>query len=209
MIQRDLSEFERAKRVGFSESQFETAIEALDDTAEDNLFGSKTRARVLTKTPNASAPRIPEDENTSAPREIEGSRRERRESEGLEHERTIHWRDINRIAFVAAAAGALWFLRAGPTPFFTGIGVLCALVGGYPILREAIENILERRMTMELSMAIAILAALAIREVFTALVITLFVLVVGNAGEPCPVLLSQKTRWHESGVFKDQLAVRQ
>src|ERR1700740_390945 len=42
---------------------------------------------------------------------------------------------------------------------------------------EASENILERRMTMELSMAIAILAALAIREVFTALVITLFVLV--------------------------------
>jgi len=46
-----------------------------------------------------------------------------------------------------------------------------------PDIREAIENILERRMTMELSMAIAILAALAIREVFTALVITLFVLV--------------------------------
>ena len=32
-------------------------------------------------------------------------------------------------------------------------------------------------MTMELSMAIAIVAALAIREIFTALVITLFVLV--------------------------------
>jgi heavy metal translocating P-type ATPase len=57
-----------------------------------------------------------------------------------------------------------------------GIGVLCAAVGGYPIFREAIENIMERRMTMELSMTIAILAALAIREVFTALVITLFVL---------------------------------
>jgi cation transport ATPase len=53
----------------------------------------------------------------------------------------------------------------------------CAIAGGYPIFHEAIENILERRMTMELSMAIAILAALAIREVFTALVITLFVLV--------------------------------
>jgi len=34
----------------------------------------------------------------------------------------------------------------------------------------------QRRMTMELSMAIAIVAALAIREIFTALVITLFVL---------------------------------
>jgi len=37
--------------------------------------------------------------------------------------------------------------------------VLCAIAGGYPILREAIENILARRMTMELSMAIAIPAA--------------------------------------------------
>jgi cation transport ATPase len=56
-------------------------------------------------------------------------------------------------------------------------GATCTLACGYPIFHEAVENILERRMTMELSMAIAILAALAIREVFTALVITLFVLV--------------------------------
>jgi P-type Cu+ transporter len=42
---------------------------------------------------------------------------------------------------------------------------------------EAYENIAQRRMTMELSMAITIVAALAIREIFTALVITLFVLV--------------------------------
>jgi len=58
----------------------------------------------------------------------------------------------------------------------TAAGVLCALGGGFPIYKEALENILERRMTMELSMSIAILAALAIREIFTALVITLFVL---------------------------------
>ena len=57
------------------------------------------------------------------------------------------------------------------------MGVLCTLVGGFPIFHEAYENIVQRRMTMELSMAIAIVAALAIREIFTALVITLFVLV--------------------------------
>ncbi|MGB0034968.1 MAG: cation-translocating P-type ATPase [Candidatus Acidiferrales bacterium] len=57
------------------------------------------------------------------------------------------------------------------------MGVICAIVGGFPILHEAYENIVERRMTMELSMTIAIVAALVIREVFTALVITLFVLV--------------------------------
>ena len=43
--------------------------------------------------------------------------------------------------------------------------------------RKRVENIVERRMTMELSMSIAIIAAAAIGEFFTALVITLFVLV--------------------------------
>src|SRR5213076_1424266 len=44
------------------------------------------------------------------------------------------------------------------------------------IFKEAFENLLGRRMTMELSMTIAIVAAAAIGELFTALVITLFVL---------------------------------
>ncbi len=79
--------------------------------------------------------------------------------------------------FVAVAAGAIWFLGGGRNPYVTGIGVVCALIGGFPIFHEAYENIVQRRMTMELSMAIAIVAALAIREIFTALVITLFVLV--------------------------------
>ena len=55
--------------------------------------------------------------------------------------------------------------------------MICTFVGGLPIFHEAWENIVERRMTMELSMTIAIVAALAIRELFTALVITSFVLV--------------------------------
>jgi heavy metal translocating P-type ATPase len=50
------------------------------------------------------------------------------------------------------------------------------LIGGYPIFKEAFENIVERKMTMELSMTIALLSALAIGEFFTALVITGFVL---------------------------------
>jgi heavy metal translocating P-type ATPase len=89
----------------------------------------------------------------------------------------VNWRDVNRVLFVAAAAGAIWFLGGAPNPYVTGIGVICALVGGFPIFHEAYENIIQRRMTMELSMAIAIVAALAIREIFTALVITLFVLI--------------------------------
>jgi heavy metal translocating P-type ATPase len=93
------------------------------------------------------------------------------------HEHAISWREINRVLFVAAAAGALWFLGGARNPYITAIGVICTLVGGFPIFHEAWENIVQPRMTMELSMTIAIVAALAIRELFTALVITLFVLV--------------------------------
>ena len=96
---------------------------------------------------------------------------------GRESKPAVHWREINRVIFVAAAAAALWFLGKHPNPYITAIGVICTLVGGFPIFAEAYENIVQRRMTMELSMAIAIVAALAIREIFTALVITLFVLV--------------------------------
>jgi heavy metal translocating P-type ATPase len=93
------------------------------------------------------------------------------------HEYTLNWRDITRVLFVAAAAGAVWFQRGDHALYITVIGVLCAVIGGFPILHEAYENIVERRMTMELSMTIAIVAALAIKEIFTALIITLFVLV--------------------------------
>jgi heavy metal translocating P-type ATPase len=50
------------------------------------------------------------------------------------------------------------------------------VVGGFPIYREAWENLLKRRMTMELSMTIALVAALAIGQFFTAIVIAFFVL---------------------------------
>ena len=97
--------------------------------------------------------------------------------EDHDHEHAVSWREINRVLFVAAATGALWFLGGATNPYITAIGVICTFVGGFPIFHEAWENIVQRRMTMELSMTIAIVAALAIRELFTALVITLFVLV--------------------------------
>ncbi len=94
-----------------------------------------------------------------------------------EHSNPLNWRDLNRVLFVAAAAGAIWFLRGTPNPYIIALGVVCTAIGAFPIFAEAYENIVQRRMTMELSMAIAVVAALAIREIFTALVITLFVLV--------------------------------
>jgi heavy metal translocating P-type ATPase len=95
----------------------------------------------------------------------------------VEHGHALNWVEIYRVLFVAAAAGVIWFLGGARNPYVTAVGVISTLVGGFPIFHEAYENIVQRRMTMELSMAIAIVAALAIREIFTALVITLFVLV--------------------------------
>jgi heavy metal translocating P-type ATPase len=89
---------------------------------------------------------------------------------------SVDWIEIGRVVFVAVAAGAVSFAHGSTIPYLNVIGTICAFAGGYPIYHEAYENIVEHRMTMELSMAIAIVAALAIRETFTALVITAFVL---------------------------------
>ena len=93
-----------------------------------------------------------------------------------EHGQGVKWTDLARIAFVTLAAAAVWFRLWEPFPRISVIGIVAALIGGYPIFREAFENIVERKMTMELSMTIALLSAMAIGEFFTALVITGFVL---------------------------------
>ena len=85
--------------------------------------------------------------------------------------------DIVRIVLVAAAAAAVWFRVWEPFPKVSVIGLLATVIGGYPIFREALHSIMERKMTMELSMWLALTAALVFREFFTALIITLFVLV--------------------------------
>jgi hypothetical protein len=46
-------------------------------------------------------------------------------------------REINRVLFVAAAAGAIWFLGDASNPYITAIGVICTFVGGFPIFHEA------------------------------------------------------------------------
>jgi heavy metal translocating P-type ATPase len=102
---------------------------------------------------------------------------DREHEDELEHAHASNWLEIGRVVFVAIAGAVFWFWGRGSSPYITAIGALCTLVGGFPIFAEAYENITQRRMTMELSMAIAIVAALAIREIFTALIITLFVLV--------------------------------
>jgi cation transport ATPase len=94
-----------------------------------------------------------------------------------DHDHSFEGPEAVRIGLVAIAAAAVWFRVWEPFQAVSVIGVVGLLIGGWPILKEAFENILERRMTMELSMTIAIVAAAVIGEFFTALVITLFVLV--------------------------------
>ncbi len=96
---------------------------------------------------------------------------------GHDHDHSFEWPEAARIGLVAIAAAMVWFHFWDPFPAISVIGVAGLLIGGWPILKEAFENIVERRMTMELSMTIAIVAAAAIGQFFTALVITLFVLV--------------------------------
>ncbi len=93
-----------------------------------------------------------------------------------EHGHRVEWAELVRIGFVALAATAVWFRLWEPFPRVSVIGIAATLIGGYPIFKEAFENTVERKMTMELSMTIALLSALAIGEFFTALVITGFVL---------------------------------
>ncbi len=96
---------------------------------------------------------------------------------GEDHEHAVEWPELLRIIVVAFAAAAVWWRLWEPFRGPSLVGVVGLLIGGWPIFKEALENLFARRMTMELSMSIAIIAAAAISEFFTALVITLFVLI--------------------------------
>jgi heavy metal translocating P-type ATPase len=92
------------------------------------------------------------------------------------HGEGVDWHELVRIGLVALAAVAVWFRVWEPFSRVSVVGLLGTLGGGWPIFQEAWENLRARRMTMELSMTIALAAALLIGEFFTALVITVFVL---------------------------------
>jgi P-type Cu+ transporter len=127
-----------------------------------------------------SAPHLTERNPANGPQRRENSNsaeiKQLKTPQDSENGHAFERADLVRIAFVALAALAVWFRLWEPFPRVSVIGVAAALIGGYPIFREAFENIVERKMTMELSMTIALLSALVIGEFFTALVITVFVL---------------------------------
>jgi Cu+-exporting ATPase len=110
---------------------------------------------------------------------VDHARRETNAGPGKEGERDQVFSRVEaaRIVVVALAAAVVSFHVWEPFRMVSVIGVLGVLIGGWPIFKEAAENAAARRMTMELSMSIAIVAAAAISQFFTALIITLFVLV--------------------------------
>jgi P-type Cu+ transporter len=118
---------------------------------------------------NSSSPQLAQTQRPLKPVKTEDH------AQDTEHEHGFEWVELIRIAFVARAAVAVWFHWWEPFSRVSVIGVAATLIGGYPIFKEAFENIVERKMTMELSMTIALVSALAIGEFFTALVITGFV----------------------------------
>ena len=121
----------------------------------------ETRPRPPTRPPPESAP--------AEPMLSEGSA-------GARH-RAFAPAAVGRMAFAAVAAILVSLRVWAPVPRWSVIGIVGLAVGGWPIFREAVENLLSRRMTMELSMSIAIVAAAAVGEFATALLIAVFVLV--------------------------------
>lgn len=95
----------------------------------------------------------------------------------MHHDRAFEPLALLRLGVGVVGATILWFglLSDHIPPAWIGIG--CLVFSGWPIFQEAVENLLIRRMTMELSMSIAIIAAAAISEYFTALVVSLFVII--------------------------------
>ena len=77
------------------------------------------------------------------------------------------------LAIIIAASLTGWWRHFMSRDWLAFAGTV---IGGFPIYQEAWENLLKRRMTMELSMTIALLSALAIGQFFTAIVIAFFVL---------------------------------
>lgn len=84
--------------------------------------------------------------------------------------------DLARTLFVALCAAAVALGVTWPTNAVPAVAVVGLLIGCWPILTEALEDARHRRMSMELSMLIAVVAAATIGEWTTALVITTFVL---------------------------------
>ena len=84
---------------------------------------------------------------------------------------------ISRIAVAVCGALVTWFDPPWPVWLIDGLAWAALAYAAWPIFSEAIHHLRQKRMTMELSMSIAVVAAASISELFTALVVSVFVLI--------------------------------
>ena len=124
--------------------------------------------------PSASTPALPVDESDEL--SGTGGSSDARTGEGILEQ--IEWTDVIRIVLVGLAALGAWIASAAGTPGWAvgAVGAVTLAVGCWPIIVEAAEDLRERRMSMELSMLLAIVAAAIIGEWVTALAVTVFAL---------------------------------
>ncbi len=124
--------------------------------------------------PSASTPALPVDDSDelSGAGALSGARTGERILERIE------WADVVRIAAVGLAALGAWIAGAAGTPGWAvaAVGAVALATGCWPILVKAVGDLRERRMSMELSMLLAIVAAAVIGEWVTALAVTVFAL---------------------------------
>ena len=127
--------------------------------------------------PSASTPALPVDDSDelSGAGAATGSAGARTGEGILER---IEWADVVRIAVVGLAALGAWVAEATGTPGWAvgAVGAVVLAVGCWSLLVEAAGDLRERRMSMELSMLLAIVAAAVIGEWVTALAVTVFAL---------------------------------
>src|SRR5918911_3551266 len=95
---------------------------------------------------------------------------------GGHHPHESGWAEYLRLGLMALAILASLTGWWRPWMARDWLALAVTIIGGLPIYQEAWENLRRRRMTMELSMSLALLAALCIGQFLTALVIAFFVL---------------------------------
>ena len=124
--------------------------------------------------PSASTPALPVDE----PDDLSGPGGSAEAGAGERLIDRIERSDILRIAVVGLTVLGAWVAGAAGTPGWAvgAVGAAALLVGCWPLVVEAVGDLRERRMSMELSMLLAIVAAAAIGEWVTALAVTVFAL---------------------------------
>ena len=127
-----------------------------------------------TQPPSASTPALPVDESL----DLSGSGGPGGDGSGERLIDRIEHSDIVRIVLVGLAALGAWTAGTvgAPSRVVGVVGAAALVVGCWPLVVEAAGDLRRRRMSMELSMLLAVVAAAVIGEWVTALAVTVFAL---------------------------------